>query len=695
MDTALLPESQPLDAGEPERAEHAELLEEPIRLAWTQERWEEMAVLCDRMRSRFPGHAGGYSMGLAAARALGQLEAANALAGLAMELFPDDPQVWAESGLLALQGRRWTEAIGRFEALRTRFPDLASGYLLGAIAWREMGSLDDAADLADAAIARFPEEVALLIERAWIWAAKDDWEASANCWRDVRERFPGRPEGYAMGGMALRRLARFEAAQALIEDARERFPEDRSAAVEDAWIAFDQGNFLESHERWSRIRGQFPDHPEGYSMGTMVLLRAGLHDEAEALIALGSARFPDDPDVIIQSAYTAVERREWEEARRRWQRVCDRCPDREEGPNGLKSVELLRQLEGTDTDEEPDEGPTNQSRPRVACIMMQKDEELLLEPWLAYHGYLFGFENLIVYDNGSTLESVADVLRRYEAAGVVVIRDKDSPDDFINKGWILSVKIRELQRRRKYDVVFPLDCDEFVCITGEAGFSCNRSEINSYLAGLEPGTIYLVERSLTNQPGSSEIFRVMGHGKSVISMGRFKHMDHGFHQAELDGETTTYHPTRLVNIHLHNKPFRTLLEHARLKLQPFVDVDDPEALENFTGCGVHLKSYFQLSEQQYRSATGGWPLVRFPGFANLLAALMDFASFNTAWCRWEAEPPSQDLSAAVPGVIDFDGSFDARSYVEANPDVERAGLDPVIHYIEVGSREGRALRPHA
>ena len=40
---------------------------------------------------------------------------------------------------------------------------------------------------------------------------------------------------------------------------------------------------------------------------------------------------------------------------------------------------------------------------RVRCIMMQKDESFLLEPWLLYNGYLFGFENLTVYDNGSIL----------------------------------------------------------------------------------------------------------------------------------------------------------------------------------------------------------------------------------------------------------------------------------------------------
>jgi hypothetical protein len=36
---------------------------------------------------------------------------------------------------------------------------------------------------------------------------------------------------------------------------------------------------------------------------------------------------------------------------------------------------------------------------RIACVMMQKNEDELLRPWLAYHSYLFSPENLYVFDN--------------------------------------------------------------------------------------------------------------------------------------------------------------------------------------------------------------------------------------------------------------------------------------------------------
>ena len=39
------------------------------------------------------------------------------------------------------------------------------------------------------------------------------------------------------------------------------------------------------------------------------------------------------------------------------------------------------------------------------------------------------------------------------------------------------------------------------------------------------------------------------------------------------------------------------------------------------------------------------------------------------------------------------GTFDAEAYLAENPDVDASGLDPLMHYVEHGIREGRALAP--
>jgi hypothetical protein len=48
---------------------------------------------------------------------------------------------------------------------------------------------------------------------------------------------------------------------------------------------------------------------------------------------------------------------------------------------------------------------------------------------------------------------------------------------------------------------------------------------------------------------------------------------------------------------------------------------------------------------------------------------------------------------AVPGYDTLPEDFDSALYLEANPDVARAGLDPAWHFIHHGKAEGRQLKP--
>ena len=71
---------------------------------------------------------------------------------------------------------------------------------------------------------------------------------------------------------------------------------------------------------------------------------------------------------------------------------------------------------------------------KPACIMMQRNEDDLLAPWLAYHGYLFGFENLYVIDHELTSSVTLDVIRRFKAAGVNFDFSYKRPSDYEGKG---------------------------------------------------------------------------------------------------------------------------------------------------------------------------------------------------------------------------------------------------------------------
>jgi hypothetical protein len=62
--------------------------------------------------------------------------------------------------------------------------------------------------------------------------------------------------------------------------------------------------------------------------------------------------------------------------------------------------------------------------------------------------------------------------------------------------------------------------------------------------------------------------------------------------------------------------------------------------------------------------------------------------------RFEGRPmkPGQPRPAVIPPELVALG-FDPALYLEANPDVAMAGVDPVLHYVEFGKAENRRIRP--
>ena len=101
---------------------------------------------------------------------------------------------------------------------------------------------------------------------------------------------------------------------------------------------------------------------------------------------------------------------------------------------------------------------------RIRCVMMQKNEATLLEPWILWHAAIFGFPSLTIIDNGSTDPAVLDIQTRYEEKGVRIIRDHASHSDFLHKGEVIANIIRQWDAEESYDFAVPLDCDEFLTV---------------------------------------------------------------------------------------------------------------------------------------------------------------------------------------------------------------------------------------
>ncbi len=331
---------------------------------------------------------------------------------------------------------------------------------------------------------------------------------------------------------------------------------------------------------------------------------------------------------------------------------------------------------------------------RVKCIMMQKDEDLVLEPWLIHHGYLFGFENLTIFDNGSNLPAVHEVLNRFEAAGVTIVRRYTEEQDWLAKGDYFTSCIKTWDHTADYDFAIPLDCDEFLALFTETGLTTNRSAIHDYLdtlAGCED--VLSVETTNYNVPGHPGWFWPSRGLKNFFAARTIGMLDHGFHVAtSLKSDATS--ATRLTHLHYQHKPYPVVIEHAKRKLRPHVDINDLDAILAFHGPCEHLVRYFRQSEAEYLRQFDTEMIF---GFAGLSAILTAFG-FQSELFTAPPQPLEATLGPALTIRLPADTVapartllFDAAAYLRDNIDVAAIGTNGLIHYLYNGYHEHRPV----
>jgi glycosyl transferase family 2 len=352
--------------------------------------------------------------------------------------------------------------------------------------------------------------------------------------------------------------------------------------------------------------------------------------------------------------------------------------------------------------------------PKVACIMMQKDERFLLKPWLAYYGYLFGMNNLFVFDNGSTLAEVREMLVEYQAKGVNVNYDYATREHYEAKGEIIGNQIELLDRLGQYDFIIPLDCDEFILLKIDNGFFPSRHHILSYLDSFIGETRVLrFPYQLANHPLFPHVYNYFSFHKVFFAADTFLSIDHGHHSGE-SRQAVGFRDTDLIHLHFHHKQFDLLIEQAKQKWNGTIDINDREQLADYKGASMHLTQYFLTSKEAYYA--GFLDMVHFflPQLGGLLLRLGAPIELpgdpvgDHLRIKVDSNNPAVDIRlgtrlapfhggktvALVPemrpsGPWFIPTEFNETLYLLRNDDVAKAGLVGIMHYCTYGFREGR------
>jgi tetratricopeptide (TPR) repeat protein len=314
------------------------------RIAELRKDWSSMADRFAAVRERFPNNWEGYAGSARALSMVGNIVEAETLLESGQQCLPNEAQLFIDHARMAELRHDWLALESRCASLRERFPDEPWPYAGGAMALRGLGRHDEVDALLTDADLRFPINAAFWVEYARSADDREDWDEALSRCKVIREQFPAVLWGYVGAANALDHLGRRDETRALMETGLARVPAEEDPFGVYCGLAQNRKEWLEAISRWEGYRRRFPDHAVGYAAESVAMRELSRFDEAEALVLEGLRRHPTDHELLINHAFVATARKDWDQALDRWQGYVDRFPDKSVGyvQTGLALRELGR-----------------------------------------------------------------------------------------------------------------------------------------------------------------------------------------------------------------------------------------------------------------------------------------------------------------------------------------------------------------
>lgn len=263
---------------------------------------------------------------------------------------------------------------------------------------------------------------------------------------------------------------------------------------------------------------------------------------------------------------------------------------------------------------------------RAACLLMHRNERRLLEPWIVYHAWLFGLENLFVFDNGSVDPVALDILERYRVRGMNVDHSFHTRANYEAKGEVLAATIRRLDAGdAPYDFYFPLDCDEFLATkAGDGGLRLGKPALADALSPfLWDRRVLTVAGRYRNSPWHPDRYLPGDPNKCFFASRSCQWLGGGYHDGRTH-YTDEQAPTPVVYVEFRYRPYNEYQFFARQKMQ--------ERLAAFTksgllahkagrGAGHHMVDYLLMSREEYEASFSDVGRVSFPDLRRKLDEL--------------------------------------------------------------------------
>jgi tetratricopeptide (TPR) repeat protein len=239
--------------------------------------------------------------------------------------FPDQWILALEYGWLAGRQNRWPEAVSRWQTALEQFPNQPRLHAALGAGLTALQRFPEAEAYLAAAVARFESNPQVATDYALLAARQGHWAEAAQRWQRVAELSPEDAQAVAQRGHCLRLAGQPAEARAALAQAEAHLPPHPSVAIERAIL--EEPDWTAAIPLWQRVIDRFPDNVRGYLGLAQALVQSGSPDQAEPVLQEAVTRFPNDKRVVHDFAHLATDRRDWDAALTRWERLRVLEPD--------------------------------------------------------------------------------------------------------------------------------------------------------------------------------------------------------------------------------------------------------------------------------------------------------------------------------------------------------------------------------
>jgi len=211
---------------------------------------------------------------------------------------------------------------------------------------------------------------------------------------------------------------------------------------------------------------------------------------------------------------------------------------------------------------------------KVMCVT--KDEHDLIEPFILFYGTIFGYNNIVIIDNGSTDQRVLDVYKKYPLIDITV-----DPFPFTEVTDKMTSYI--LSHKGKCDWMLLMETDEFLYWEGDDVI--DEEKVRNYIETLPCQSRFGKVYSSVVSPDAEFIcppmeitkFSKPVEDKVIIKMSTFERMDlWPHHTVPPETENIT---ERLCLLHFHNTGQKRHIERTLSLLKGYGYINGTEPIE--------------------------------------------------------------------------------------------------------------------